>query len=35
MKLQTGKAYGFFLIGLARDNLATTYDYDVIGQSLT
>jgi hypothetical protein len=29
------KAYGFFLIGIVRDDLAATYNYDVIDQSLT
>jgi hypothetical protein len=35
VKLQTGKAIGFFLIGIVRDNLATTYENDGIDQSLT
>jgi hypothetical protein len=28
------KALGFFLIGIVRDDLATTNDYDIIDQSV-
>jgi hypothetical protein len=33
--LKQKKVYDFLLIGIVRDDLATTYDYDIIDQSLT